>query len=715
MKMLCLAVCLFLASTAHGGSGLYEGVTPLGTDLIGTPVPLGGNLILEYEGAKGVIRDYTDPAAPAWVSELTFNLCLFDHVVYRDGWLIGLSNEVFRGATLIDLHDPAQPAVVSSAFAPYVFTTAHLLPGAVYLMTDEFLAVYDLSQPALPTFATLASLAPRTAYRWPAEHGALLYLVETEDRLRVFDTSNPATPVDLGQVALSVLRIEAMVVAGGYLQVVQLTAGGLELATYDVSAPLAPVLVATSPVDITPQEYGISLVADDGNLHVASAAGGLQAFSLADPAQPQAGFALPDAAQELGLAENGLFVRLDRTIRVLSRAPHEQPPQLLHEHTELPRLATVVTNGRVSCADVYAGPDVDLLDIANSTTVVLAEELDEDLIPGYNRLEGDLLTNFGETEFALLDVADPANPVLLSTTAYGVGSTFPLGGEQDGDLVAICVDNGDVVLYSIANPALPIKAATIRGQFDRVAIDGKWLAARSSDSVDVLVYDVENIFAPEFLGGVAMPETRAIAVARDHLLVLQEGLLSLFAIAGEEELPLVGALDLSGNRKMVVAGTHAYVYGLDAEVVDFANPAEPTIVGRIDRVDAIQGLGAANGIIHLITDRGTTVLRDDTWTPTAVPGDLPLASRLATPAPNPFNPLTTVTFEVGRTQQLRLSVHDLRGRLVAELASGSFAAGRHTVTWQGADRDGRAAASGVYVFRLVSEDGTTSRRATLVR
>lgn len=69
--------------------------------------------------------------------------------------------------------------------------------------------------------------------------------------------------------------------------------------------------------------------------------------------------------------------------------------------------------------------------------------------------------------------------------------------------------------------------------------------------------------------------------------------------------------------------------------------------------------------------------------------------------PNPFNPSTTLRFSVPAGEApLRLSIHDLQGRLLRVLAEGQFAAGEHAVHWDGRDAQGEALPSGVYFSRL---------------
>ena len=105
-------------------------------------------------------------------------------------------------------------------------------------------------------------------------------------------------------------------------------------------------------------------------------------------------------------------------------------------------------------------------------------------------------------------------------------------------------------------------------------------------------------------------------------------------------------------------------------------------------------------------------------TASAVPGDLPLplVFRAYPNHPNPFNPRTTLAFDLpAAATQVRLRLYDLHGRLVASLIDGPLPAGRHGVVWNGADDAGRAVASGVYVSVLETPLGRASGKLTLVR
>lgn len=80
--------------------------------------------------------------------------------------------------------------------------------------------------------------------------------------------------------------------------------------------------------------------------------------------------------------------------------------------------------------------------------------------------------------------------------------------------------------------------------------------------------------------------------------------------------------------------------------------------------------------------------------------------------PNPFNPRATVLYQLPEERHVRLTVHDLSGRLVRVLVDESVPAGDRTATWDGIAADGRPVATGVYFCRY--EDGVRAETARMV-
>ena len=95
--------------------------------------------------------------------------------------------------------------------------------------------------------------------------------------------------------------------------------------------------------------------------------------------------------------------------------------------------------------------------------------------------------------------------------------------------------------------------------------------------------------------------------------------------------------------------------------------------------------------------------------------DTPSSFKLVGAVPNPFNPQTTLHFNLPATQSVRLSVYDIQGRLVRSLLDEVRSAGANQVNWDGRDNTGRAAASGTYFARLDSGDMASVEAMVLVR
>ena len=99
---------------------------------------------------------------------------------------------------------------------------------------------------------------------------------------------------------------------------------------------------------------------------------------------------------------------------------------------------------------------------------------------------------------------------------------------------------------------------------------------------------------------------------------------------------------------------------------------------------------------------------------TAVPGSLTARAVLSS-YPNPFNPQTTISFSLERDQWAEIGVYELTGKRVTVLTDRVYDAGRHSLTWNGRDSQGRAMPSGTYFVRLVTESGVEARKVMLVR
>ncbi len=84
-------------------------------------------------------------------------------------------------------------------------------------------------------------------------------------------------------------------------------------------------------------------------------------------------------------------------------------------------------------------------------------------------------------------------------------------------------------------------------------------------------------------------------------------------------------------------------------------------------------------------------------------------------SPNPFVDRALVTFDLPRAAGTSLTIYDVAGRRLRTLESGTTAAGRHSASWDGRSEEGRLAAAGVYLVRLVADGEVRTQRVVLTR
>jgi hypothetical protein len=186
---------------------------------------------------------------------------------------------------------------------------------------------------------------------------------------------------------------------------------------------------------------------------------------------------------------------------------------------------------------------------------------------------------------------------------------------------------------------------------------------------------------------------------------------------------------------LLAPGGHLLVW-CDSDPEDGPLHANFKLGGSGESIGLFGRLTAGNQLIDSYTfgpqtddvSEGRVTDGSDSWTfftspsPGASNGgasDVPVAggadTRLLPCYPNPFNPRTTLSFEIPSAGQVQLDIFDARGRLVTRLCNEALAAGRHQRVWDGRDSRGGSVSSGVYFSRLVYRNEVMTGRMMLVR
>ena len=91
------------------------------------------------------------------------------------------------------------------------------------------------------------------------------------------------------------------------------------------------------------------------------------------------------------------------------------------------------------------------------------------------------------------------------------------------------------------------------------------------------------------------------------------------------------------------------------------------------------------------------------------------ANRLFGNYPNPFNPITTISFELAKESQVSIDIFNIKGQKVKSLVNTKMNGGRHSVVWNGTDDNETSVGTGVYLYRLKAGEYQSVKRMMLIK
>ncbi len=94
---------------------------------------------------------------------------------------------------------------------------------------------------------------------------------------------------------------------------------------------------------------------------------------------------------------------------------------------------------------------------------------------------------------------------------------------------------------------------------------------------------------------------------------------------------------------------------------------------------------------------------------------LPMITQLFAAYPNPFNPTTTVAYQLAKEERVEISVYNTLGSFIKTLYSSNQPAGSYQVNWNGTDENGSKVPSGAYLIRMQTDKVTQTHKVLLVK
>lgn len=597
------------------------------------------------------------------------------------------------------------------------------------------IVLMDVSDPWRPTVVH-AGTAP-APIGGVVLRGELAYVTCGELTAQVMDFSdatNPPVVTPIGDV-MPVWRIGG---AGNGLWVT----GGFNFGTvYFLESGTAP----PSRICATFGEFGSRRLDAKGSR--ACIVNGSALLSVLDASNPRAPVArgtiqLPGAPRNLVVSEDVSLVVIGNTLYAVDTREPAAPvladsvyvPRGIIDIAAAPGVAAIVDGGD----EVYHIGGVTLLDTSNpdslrnigrvqavgwmpSAAIAIAGSR---LYVAWGGYAG---WDYGYFDgYDIIDIALPSQPNLVSRGLWACSTSSIIDMMAAGGILFVNV-GGQVQLCDIENPdglrfagALPT-----RGYVSAMTLSGSTLyAAEYENGYLAEVFDMVDVMHPEALGNVLLSNrANGAAVIGEYLWLGEETALEVACTQCQTNVPVVlrRLVSMRGAASVTIEwnvdeadGRSTYRLEGRAHGGTWLVPFEACGRGAYcaeDRTPGALGGDPSYVLFRRESDGGWTPL-GETQPQNRVAGD---RLCLYPVAPNPFNPRTTIRFDLPGTGPVKLAVYDIAGRLVKVLVEGARPAGRHEEVWDGRDTAGRPAPSGSYLVRLVAGGKVEAVRMGLVR
>ncbi|SVC88893.1 uncharacterized protein METZ01_LOCUS341747, partial [marine metagenome] len=94
---------------------------------------------------------------------------------------------------------------------------------------------------------------------------------------------------------------------------------------------------------------------------------------------------------------------------------------------------------------------------------------------------------------------------------------------------------------------------------------------------------------------------------------------------------------------------------------------------------------------------------------------IPLTYALHPAYPNPFNPVTTIKYDLPEQAFVRLTIYDMMGREVSQLVDKTQEPGFKSVQWNSTDSMGRPVSAGIYLYQIYSGEFVQTKKMVLLK
>ena len=83
--------------------------------------------------------------------------------------------------------------------------------------------------------------------------------------------------------------------------------------------------------------------------------------------------------------------------------------------------------------------------------------------------------------------------------------------------------------------------------------------------------------------------------------------------------------------------------------------------------------------------------------------------------PNPFNPYTTLNFELSRASFVNFTIYDIRGNVIKKLINKNISSGQKSIQWDATNDKGQLVSAGMYLCKIQTDDFIDTKKVILIK
>ena len=95
--------------------------------------------------------------------------------------------------------------------------------------------------------------------------------------------------------------------------------------------------------------------------------------------------------------------------------------------------------------------------------------------------------------------------------------------------------------------------------------------------------------------------------------------------------------------------------------------------------------------------------------------DLPLNFGLKSAYPNPFNPVTHLSYDLPQNEMVNITIYDMMGRVIKTLVNSSQNAGYKSVQWNATNDKNEPVSAGLYLYTIQAGEFRRTRKMVLLK